>query len=119
MGERILLCGLSPLARTLGRSLRRAGARVQGQDSDPRFEAEAVASGSVDEVVPAAAPLDPSLTFALLSVPFQDVGPALARLGAALPAATIVADLSPLMLPSVPAARSAPARIARRVRTEA
>ena len=108
MGERILLCGLSPVARTLGRSLRRAGARVQGQDSDPRFEAEAVASGSVDEVVPAAAPLDPSLTFALLSVPFHDLAPALARLGASLPAVTIVADLSPLMLPSVPAARSVP-----------
>jgi prephenate dehydrogenase len=108
LGERILLCGLGPVAMALGRSLRRAGAHVQAQDPDPRREAEAVNTGSVDEVASAAHPLDPSLSVAVLALPFREEAAALARLGAMLPVGAVVTGLAPLMLPSLLAAHDVP-----------
>lgn len=101
------------MAIALGRSLRDAGANVRGQDADPKREAEAVAAGSVDEILPAASPLDPSLTLVVLAVPLREMPATLARVGGALPTATVLAALAPLMLPSVSAARDVPGLLPR------
>jgi prephenate dehydrogenase len=108
MGERVLIFGLSPAAMALGRALRRAGARVQGHDPDARAAAQALSTGTLDEITPAELPLDPALTLVVLALPLRAVPDAIARLGAALPDRTVLVDLSPLMLPSVSAARNVP-----------
>jgi prephenate dehydrogenase len=108
VGERVLIRGLSPVAATLGRALRRAGARVSGQDPDARVAAEALSSGAVDEVVGEEHAPDPSLTAMVLALPFDDLAAALARAASALPSGAVVTAISPLMLPSLSAARATP-----------
>lgn len=108
MGERVLILGLSPAAMALGRALRRAGSRVTGEDPDPRTLEEAIASGAVDEIGPAGAPLDPALTRIVLGLSFRDLPSALARLSSELSPGALVVDLSPLMLPSVAAVQAVP-----------
>jgi prephenate dehydrogenase len=89
-GERVLILGSSPAASALGRSFRRAGARVDERTLDAERS------------------IDPDITLVVLGVPVQDGPATITRLGPLLPPGAVLLQISPFMIESMMAASTVP-----------
>ncbi len=99
--RRIAIAGLGLMGGSLGLALRAAipSAGIMGIDADPEAARQALARGAVTELLDDVAAIPPDADLIALALPPRVAAELVARLAPSLPDATLLIDLSSVMLP--------------------